>query len=132
MGVSGSRNRKKRAKKSVRVKDSRERVGGVRYLLQELLEVPGGDTATAAQELQGERPVSRKDYVTLGERINICELQRPPTLVMQMRVTGSSRDQGKFLPTVLRTHVLSLLGSRHPAATGQVCTRDLHLGKSHS
>lgn len=50
MGVSGSRNRKKRAKKSVRVKDSRERVGGVRYLLQELLEVPGGDTATAAQE----------------------------------------------------------------------------------
>lgn len=80
MGVSGSRNRKKRAKKSVRVKDSRERVGGARYLLQELLEVLGGDTATAAQELRGERPVSSKDYVTLGERINISELQRPPPL----------------------------------------------------
>lgn len=40
-----------RAKKSFRVKDSRERPGKVRYLLQELLEVLGGDTTTAAQKL---------------------------------------------------------------------------------
>lgn len=42
---------KERTKKSFRVEDSRERADGVRYLLQELLEVLGGDTTTAAQEL---------------------------------------------------------------------------------
>lgn len=56
MGVRGNRNRGERAKKSFGVKD------GVRYLLQELLEVLGSDAAAAAQELRAERPVSR----TLG------------------------------------------------------------------
>jgi hypothetical protein len=52
---------KERTKKSFRVEDSRERADGVRYLLQELLEVLGGDTTTAAQELRAERPVSGRD-----------------------------------------------------------------------
>lgn len=57
LGVRGNRNRgEESAKKSFGVKD------GVRYLLQELLEVLGSDAAAAAQELRAERSVSR----TLG------------------------------------------------------------------